>query len=105
MEDLKQLVKDTVEKNKVAVFMKGTPDMPQCGFSARVAGILEDLDVKFASVNIYDDHPNILNNLREVYGWPTSPQVFIDGELIGGCDITMEMYESGELQKKLGVKA
>jgi len=105
MEDTKQKIKDTVEKNKVALFMKGTPDMPQCGFSARVTGMLEDLDVQFASVNIFDDHPAILSQLRELYGWPTSPQLFIDGELIGGCDITTEMYESGELQKKLGVKS
>ena len=105
MEDLKQKIKDTVEKNKVALFMKGTPEMPQCGFSARVTGILEELDVPFVSMNIFDDHPSILNQLREQYGWPTSPQLFIDGELIGGCDITMEMYESGDLQKKLGVKS
>ena len=104
MEDLKQKIKDTVEKNKVALFMKGTPDMPQCGFSARVTAILEELEVPFAHVNIYEDHPTILNNLREQYGWPTSPQLFIDGELVGGCDITTEMYESGELQKKLGLK-
>src|SRR6185436_15122358 len=102
MEDLKQKIKDTVEKNKVALFMKGTPDMPQCGFSARVTGILEELEVPFESVNIFDDHPAILSQLREIYGWPTSPQLFINGELIGGCDITTEMYESGELQKKLG---
>jgi len=101
--DYKEMIKNTVEKNKVAVFMKGTPDMPQCGFSARVAAILEELNVKFAHVNIFDDHPSILGQLREIYGWPTSPQVFIDGELIGGCDITMEMYESGDLQKKLGL--
>ena len=105
MTDYTQMIKDTVEKNKVAVFMKGTPEMPQCGFSARVAAILEDMDVKFASVNIFDDHPQILSQLREIYGWPTSPQVFVDGELIGGCDITMEMYENGELQEKLGVKS
>jgi monothiol glutaredoxin len=105
MDDLKQKIKDTVEKNKVALFMKGTPDMPQCGFSARVTAILEDLEVPFTSMNIYDDHPNILSNLRELYGWPTSPQLFIDGELIGGCDITTEMFESGELQEKLGLKS
>lgn len=105
MKDWKPLIKETIENNKVAVFMKGTPDMPQCGFSARVSAILEDLEVKFAAVNIFDDHPNLLGQLREMHGWPTSPQVYIDGELIGGCDITMEMYESGELQKKLGLKA
>lgn len=103
MSDLKQLVKDTVEKNKVALFMKGTPDMPQCGFSARVSGVLDGLGVEFASVNIYEDHPTILRTLTDLYGWPTSPQLFIEGELIGGCDITMEMYESGDLQKKLGL--
>lgn len=104
MTDHTQLIKDTIEKNHVAVFMKGTPDMPQCGFSARVVAILEDLDVKYQSVNIFDDHPAILHQLKDMHGWPTSPQVYIDGELIGGCDITMEMYESGELQEKLGIK-
>ncbi|MEK7434389.1 MAG: Grx4 family monothiol glutaredoxin [Cyanobacteriota bacterium] len=103
MSDLKQTIKDTVEKNKVALFMKGTPDSPQCGFSARVSGVLEDLGVEYASVNIYSDHPTILRTLTDIYGWPTSPQLFIDGELIGGCDISMELYETGELQKKLGV--
>jgi monothiol glutaredoxin len=99
-----KLIKDTINNNKVALFMKGTPEMPQCGFSARVVAILEDLNVPFAYVNIYDDHPTILSELREMYGWPTSPQLYIDGELIGGCDITMELYESGELQEKLGLK-
>lgn len=104
MSDWKTVIEDTIKNNKVAVFMKGTPDNPQCGFSARVAYILEELGVNFASVNIYEDHPAILSQLRELHGWPTSPQVYIDGELIGGCDITMEMYENGELQEKLGLK-
>jgi monothiol glutaredoxin len=105
MTDWKKEIKDTVEKNKVAVFMKGTPDGPRCGFSARVVAMLEELEVPFKSVDIFQEHPTILGTLKEIYGWPTSPQVFIDGELIGGCDITSEMYETGELQKKLGLKS
>lgn len=105
MADHTQMIKDTIENNHVALFMKGTPEMPQCGFSARVVGILEGLDVKFKAVNIFDDHPALLGQLREMHGWPTSPQLYIDGELIGGCDITMEMFESGELEEKLGIKA
>ncbi len=105
MADWTKEIKETVEKNKVAVFMKGTPEEPRCGFSARVVAMLEELEVPFKAVDIFQDHPTLLGQLRDIYGWPTSPQVFVDGELIGGCDITSEMYESGELQKKLGIKA
>lgn len=105
MSDYKTLIKDTVEKNRVALFMKGTPDMPRCGFSAQLSSILDELEVPFQSVDILEDHPNILYQLKELYGWPTSPQLFIEGKLIGGCDIATEMYESGELQKKLGIES
>ena len=98
-----KLIKDTVEKNKVAVFMKGTVEMPMCGFSARLIDLLKKLDVEFVSVNILEDHPAVANELKEIYGWPTSPQLYIDGKLVGGSDIAIEMAQTGELQKLLGI--
>jgi monothiol glutaredoxin len=98
----KQLIKDTVENNKVAVFIKGTAEMPMCGFSARMVELLQKLDVDFEDVNILQDHPQMAIELKEIYGWPTSPQLYIDGKLIGGSDIAIELAESGELQKLLG---
>ncbi len=80
--------------------MKGTPDFPQCGFSARVVAALRQLDAKFAYVNIFED-PEIREGLKEYSNWPTFPQLYVDGELIGGCDIAVEMYESGELGEVL----
>jgi len=94
-----QLIKDTVENNKVALFMKGTTEMPMCGFSARMVGLLQKLEVDFVDVNILEDHPQMAIELKEIYGWPTSPQLYIDGKLIGGSDIAIELAETGELQK------
>ncbi len=99
-----KLIKETVEKNKVAVFMKGTAEMPMCGFSARMVSVLKKLGVKFVGVNILADHPTIASELKEIYGWPTSPQLYIDGKLVGGSDIVLEMSQSGELQKLLGIQ-
>ena len=94
-------IKETVENNKVVVFMKGTSEMPMCGFSARMVSLLKKLEVDFVDVNILEDHPTFAMELKEIYGWPTSPQLYIDGKLIGGSDIAIELAETGELQKLL----
>ncbi len=98
--NLKEMVREAIAHNDVAVFIKGTPEQPLCGFSAKVVYILNELGVKYKSVNIFDD-VMIKSTLVEMTGWPTTPQVFIKGTLIGGADITEEMYASGELQKML----
>lgn len=98
--NLKEMVRETIAHNDVAIFIKGTPSQPLCGFSAKVVYILNELGVKYKAVNIFDD-VMIKPTLVEMAGWPTTPQVFIKGTLIGGCDITEEMYASGELQKML----
>ncbi len=91
-------IKEQVENNPIIIYMKGTPQFPQCGFSSRAAAALQDCGEKFAYVNVLAD-PEIFENLPKFADWPTFPQVYIDGELIGGCDITLEMHASGELQK------
>ncbi len=99
-EDISKLVKD----NAIVVFAKGTKDQPMCGFSHRAIHVMDQIGKPFEVVNIFDD-PSIRPALMEYSGWPTTPQVFINGELIGGSDIVMEMYESGELKKKLDAGA
>lgn len=99
---LSDQIKEAISSNDVILFMKGTPDAPACGFSARTAGTLTSLEVPFASVNILPD-PRIREELSAISNWPTIPQLFVRGELVGGCDIVMEMAESGELQTLLGV--
>ncbi|HVO00380.1 MAG TPA: Grx4 family monothiol glutaredoxin [Steroidobacteraceae bacterium] len=84
----------------VVLFMKGTPDFPQCGFSAQTAGALRKLGASFHSVNIFDD-PEMREALKQHSNWPTYPQLYVKGELVGGCDIAMEMYRSGELKQLL----
>lgn len=84
----------------VVLFMKGTPDFPQCGFSAQVAAALRAVDAKYESVNIFED-PELRDELKRYSNWPTYPQLYVNGELIGGCDIVLEMYHSGELAKVL----
>ncbi len=96
--DVMDRIKDAVESNPVIIFMKGTPQLPQCGFSSRAAQALMGCGEEFAYVNILTD-PEIFENLPQYANWPTFPQVYINGELIGGCDITLEMFEKGELQK------
>ena len=96
IDEIKQVIND----NKIVLFMKGTPDFPQCGFSMRTAEALKACDVEFSYVDILAS-PDIRANLPKVSNWPTFPQVFVNGELIGGCDITLEMYQSGELQTLL----
>jgi monothiol glutaredoxin len=87
----------------VILFMKGTPTQPMCGFSARTVAILQSLGRPFAAVDVLPD-PRIRQELSALSNWPTIPQLFVDGELVGGCDIVTEMYESGELQQVLGVE-
>jgi monothiol glutaredoxin len=90
-----------ISEHRVILFMKGTPEAPACGFSARTVAILQSLDVPFAAVDILPD-PRIRQELSALSSWPTIPQLFVDGELVGGCDIITEMYESGELEQVLG---
>jgi monothiol glutaredoxin len=84
----------------VLLYMKGTPDFPQCGFSAQVVGALKECETRFAFVNILED-AELRNGLKEYSDWPTFPHLYVKGELLGGCDIIVEMYESGELKKAL----
>jgi monothiol glutaredoxin len=99
---LRDQIQTAIDENPVILFMKGTPDQPMCGFSARTVAILQSVGRPFAAVNILPD-PRIRQELSTVSNWPTIPQLFIDGEFVGGCDIVTEMYESGELQQALGV--
>ncbi len=96
--DVMDRIDDAVKSNPVVIFMKGTPQLPQCGFSSRAAQALMGCGEEFAYVNILTD-PEIFENLPKYANWPTFPQIYINGELIGGCDITLEMFEKGELQK------
>ncbi len=91
-------IKEQVEKNPVVIFMKGTPQFPQCGFSSRAAEALKRCGSQFAYVNVLAD-PIIMQNLPRFANWPTFPQIYINGELVGGCDITLELFEKGDLQK------
>ena len=100
---LSDQIQDAISENPVILFMKGTPDQPMCGFSARTVAILQALGKPFAAVDVLPD-PRIRQELSALSNWPTIPQLFVDGELIGGCDILTEMYESGELQQVLGVR-
>jgi monothiol glutaredoxin, Grx4 family len=96
--DVMENIKKTIEENPVVIFMKGSPDFPQCGFSKRTAEALKACNVEFTYVDILAN-PEIRANLPSFSHWPTFPQVFIKGELIGGCDITLDLYQKGELQK------
>ncbi len=95
---------ELIKKNKVLLFMKGNKHFPQCGFSAQVIGILKETGTKFETVNVLQD-PAVRDGIKEYSSWPTIPQLYVDGEFIGGCDIIKEMYAAGDLQKKLGVEA
>jgi monothiol glutaredoxin len=100
---MRDQIQAAIEENPVILFMKGTPDQPMCGFSARTVAILQSVGQPFAAVNILPD-PRIRQELSAVSNWPTIPQLFIDGEFVGGCDIVTEMYESGELQHALSLE-
>jgi monothiol glutaredoxin len=100
---IRDAIAQAIADNPVILFMKGTPDAPACGFSARTAGALQALGSPFAAVDILPD-PRIRQELSALSNWPTIPQLFVNGELIGGCDIVTEMYESGELAQTLGIE-
>ena len=95
-------IKTTIDTNDVVLFMKGTPVFPQCGFSSVVARVLDHLQVDFESVNVLEDD-GIRQGIKEFSSWPTIPQVFVKGEFIGGSDILIEMYNSGELREQLEI--
>jgi monothiol glutaredoxin len=97
---IRDAITEAIGAHKVILFMKGTPEAPACGFSARTVAMLQSLDTPFAAVDILPD-PRIRQELSAISQWPTIPQLFVDGELIGGCDIVTEMYESGELAQLL----
>ena len=99
----RDIIKDHIDNNEVCLFMKGTPDAPQCGFSMAVTNMLKLLEVNFHSVNVLEDQ-NIREGIKTFSDWPTIPQLYIQKEFIGGCDIVKEMYESGELAKLFEVK-
>jgi monothiol glutaredoxin len=102
--ELKQKVEEVLRENRVLLFMKGTPEAPQCGFSMRVVGVLEQMGTEYGAIDVLP----ILDPLRQVTGeiadWRTFPQLYVNGELVGGCDIVEEMFESGELAELLGVE-
>ena len=102
-EEIRNFLQQAIDENRVMLFMKGTPDQPACGFSMRTSAALNALNVKYAALDILPD-PRIREELSALSNWPTIPQLFIDGKLVGGCDIVLEMYESGELAEALGVE-
>ena len=102
-DEIREFIENAIAENQVMLFMKGTPNQPACGFSARTAGALNTLGVKYAALDILPD-PRIREELSGLSGWPTIPQLFVQGELVGGSDIVMEMFESGELAQTLGVE-
>ena len=98
--EISDKINNEIKNNEVCLFMKGTPDQPQCGFSLAVSNLLKHLDVKFKGINVLEDN-EVREGIKEFSDWPTIPQLYIKGEFIGGCDIVKEMYEKNELQKKL----
>jgi len=101
---IRDAISEAIADNPTILFMKGTPERPACGFSARTVAALQSLGAPFAAVDILPD-PRIRQELSAISSWPTIPQLFVNGELVGGCDIVTEMYESGELAEALGVDA
>lgn len=97
---VQEKLKEVIESNEVVLFMKGTPEFPQCGFSGRTAQILKACDTPFASVDVLADDA-VRQGVKEYSKWPTVPQLYVRGEFVGGCDIMTQLYESGELQKIL----
>lgn len=100
MDTIFEEIKKTIEDNKVVLYMKGTKDFPQCGFSATVVQILKNLNVNFVDINVLTN-PEIREGIKEFSDWPTIPQLYVDGEFVGGCDIVKEMFQAQELQELL----
>ncbi len=98
--DVKNLIEQEINDNKICLFMKGTPDAPQCGFSMAVSNILKILEVKFKGVNVLENQ-KLREGIKKFSDWPTIPQLYINKEFVGGCDIVKEMYENGELKEIL----
>jgi len=103
MSDIHESIKQTVEGHRVVLFMKGTKNFPQCGFSARAVEILRKCGAEFKDVNVLAD-PALRQGIKDYSNWPTVPQVYVDGQFVGGSDILMEMFQSGELQKLIDAK-
>ena len=101
--EVKQKIEKLIKENDVCLFMKGTPDSPQCGFSMAVTNVLKHLNVNFNGINVLEDD-SMRQGIKEFSDWPTIPQLYIKGEFIGGCDIVKEMFEKGELKKVLSEK-
>ena len=98
--DINVKIKDLINKNDVCLFMKGTPDSPQCGFSMAVSNVIKHLKVNFNGINVLEDE-SIREGIKSFSDWPTIPQLFVKGEFVGGCDIVKEMFEKGELKSLL----
>jgi monothiol glutaredoxin len=103
-EQLRQRIADTIAKDRVMLFMKGNPQMPQCGFSAAVVGVLKEVGVSYGSYNILSD-PELREGLKEYSSWPTYPQLYVDGKLVGGADIVRDLHAKGELAKLVAAPA
>jgi monothiol glutaredoxin len=103
MKEIFQKIDSEIKSNDIVIFMKGTPDFPQCGFSAAVCSIFDNLGIEFKGINILLDD-NLREAIKEYSDWPTLPQIYIKGNFLGGCDIAKEMYESGELEELLKEK-
>ena len=103
-EEIKKKIENHLQQNDVCLFMKGTPDVPQCGFSMAVSNVLKHLEIKFTGINVLEDS-DLREGIKAFSEWPTIPQLYIKGEFIGGCDIVKEMFENGELQKVLSNKS
>jgi monothiol glutaredoxin len=102
--NINEQIKNLINENDICLFMKGTPDVPQCGFSLAVANVLKHLNVKFKSVNVLEND-EMRQSIKQYSDWPTIPQLYIKGEFIGGCDIVKEMFEKGELKELLKNKS
>ena len=100
---IKEKIKDLIDNNDVCLFMKGTPDSPQCGFSMAVSNVLKHLKVNFYVVNVLEDE-NLRQGIKEYSDWPTIPQLYVKGEFVGGCDIVKELFEKGELKSLMEKK-
>ena len=101
--EIKEKIKNLINENQVCLFMKGTPDAPQCGFSMAVSNVLKHLNVDFKGINVLEDE-NLRQGIKDFSDWPTIPQLYVNQEFIGGCDIVKEMFEKGELKKLLEEK-
>ena len=104
MDDINKKIKTIIDSNGIVLFMKGTPEAPQCGFSMAVSNILKHLKVEFKGINVLENN-EIRQGIKDYTDWPTIPQLYIKGEFVGGCDIVKEMFEKGELKKLLESKS